>query len=59
MPPLTSQRSVFPDTEDQASRFVRPTPGSQLALCALYDYPAFITDRDRETLALEADHRRS
>jgi len=39
-------------------RRVRPTPGSQLALFALYDYHAFITDRDGETLALEADHRR-
>jgi hypothetical protein len=28
------------------SRRVRPTPGSQLALFALYDYPAFVTDRD-------------
>jgi len=37
---------------------VRPTPGSQLALFAIYDYHAFITDRDGETLALEADHRR-
>ena len=39
-------------------RRVRPTPGSQLAAFALYDYHAFITDRDGETLALEADHRR-
>jgi hypothetical protein len=39
-------------------RRVRPTPGSQLALFALYDYHAFITDRDGETLTLEADHRR-
>ena len=31
-------------------RRVKPTPGSQLAL--------FITDRDGETLELEADHRR-
>lgn len=37
---------------------VRPTPGSQLALLTLYDYHAFITDRDGETLTLEADHRR-
>jgi Transposase DDE domain len=35
-----------------------PMPGSQLALFALYDYHAFITDRDGETLELEADHRR-
>ena len=39
-------------------RRVKPTPGSQLALFALYDFHAFITDRDGETLALEADHRR-
>ncbi len=39
-------------------RRVRPTPGSQLALLTLYDYHAFITDRDGETLTLEADHRR-
>ncbi|OGN86869.1 MAG: hypothetical protein A2X23_00585 [Chloroflexi bacterium GWC2_73_18] len=39
-------------------RRVRPTPGSQLALLTLYDYHAFITDRDGETLVLEADHRR-
>jgi hypothetical protein len=39
-------------------RRVRPTPGSQLALLTLYDYHAFITDRDGVTLVLEADHRR-
>ena len=39
-------------------RRVKPTPGSQLALFTLYDYHAFITDRDGETLVLEADHRR-
>ena len=39
-------------------RRVRPTPGSQLALFALYEYHAFITDRDGGTLELEADHRR-
>ena len=37
---------------------VRPTPGSQLALFANYSYHAFITDRDGDTLDLEADHRR-
>ena len=36
----------------------KPTPGSQLALFTRYDYHAFITDRDGETLELEADHRR-
>ena len=39
-------------------RRVKPTPGSQLALFANYSYHAFITDRDGETLELEADHRR-
>ena len=39
-------------------RRVRPTPGSQLALFATYSYHGFITDRDGETLELEADHRR-
>ena len=39
-------------------RRVKPTPGSQLALFALYDFHAFITDRDGDTLTLEADHRR-
>ena len=37
---------------------VKPTPGSQLALFATYSYHAFITDRDGDTLELEADHRR-
>ena len=31
---------------------------SQLALFATYSYHGFITDREGETLALEADHRR-
>jgi hypothetical protein len=39
-------------------RRVKPTPGSQLALLTLYDFHAFITDRDGTTLVLEADHRR-
>ena len=39
-------------------RRVKPTPGSRLALFARYSYHAFITDRDGETLELEADHRR-
>ena len=39
-------------------RRVRPTPGSQLALFASYSYHAFITDRQGDTLQLEADHRR-
>jgi hypothetical protein len=39
-------------------RRVRPKPGSQLALFALYDYHPFITDRDGDAVTLEADHRR-
>ena len=39
-------------------RRVQPTSGSQLPLFATYSYHGFITDRDGETLELEADHRR-
>ena len=39
-------------------RRVKPTSGSQLALFATYSYHGFITDRDGDTLELEADHRR-
>ena len=40
-------------------RRVKPTPGSQLAFEGMsYTYHALITDRDGETLELEADHRR-
>ena len=39
-------------------RRVKPIPGSQLALFATYNYHAFITGRDGNTLDLEADHRR-
>ena len=39
-------------------RRVQPTPGSQLALFATYSYHGCITDREGETLELEADHRR-
>ena len=39
-------------------RRVKPTPDSQLALFATYSYHGFITDREGETLELEADHRR-
>ena len=39
-------------------RRVKPTPGSQLALFAIYSFHGFITDRDGELLELEADHRR-
>ena len=37
---------------------VKPSPGSQLALFASYSYHGFITDREGDTLELEADHRR-
>ena len=37
---------------------MKPEPGSQLALFATYSYHGFVTDRDGETLELEADHRR-
>ena len=36
-------------------RRVKPTPDSQLALFANYSYHAFITDREGDTLELEAD----
>ena len=39
-------------------RRVKPAPGSQLALFARYSYYGFITDRDGDTLELEADHGR-
>lgn len=39
-------------------RRVKPTPGSQLALFATYDYHAFITDRTEDGLVVEYDHRR-
>ena len=39
-------------------RRVKPTPGTQLALFAAYNYHDFITDRYGDTLYLEADHRR-
>ena len=53
----------FQDEPDAAPvrlivRRVKPTPGSQLALFASYSYHGFITDREGETLELEADHRR-
>jgi len=54
--PFTDQKDAKPVR--LIVRRVRPTPGSQLALLTLYDYHAFITDRDGEMLELEADHRR-
>jgi len=39
-------------------RRVKPTPGSQLALLVEWSHHAFVTDRDGDTIALEADLRR-
>ena len=39
-------------------RRVKPTPGSQLALFTNYSYHGFITDREGDTLQLEADQTR-
>jgi len=54
--------TAFAGTKDAVElrlivRRVRPTPGSQLAMDVVFDYHAILTDRDGETLALEADHR--
>ena len=38
-------------------RRVKPTPGSQLALFAKYEYHPFVTGREGSTIGLEADHR--
>ena len=64
-PPTWRRPSTSPsrDEPDAAPvrlivRRVQPTPGSQLALFASYSYHGFITDRDGDTLELEADHRR-
>ena len=54
--PFASEKNAVPVR--LIVRRVRPTPGSQLAAFVLYDYHAFITDREGETLELEADHRR-
>lgn len=40
------------------ARRVRLTPGSQLALFTIWDYHAFVTDRDLPLADIEADHRR-
>ena len=64
-PPMWQRPPISPSqSEPDAApvrlivRRVKPTPGSQLALFATYSYHGFITDRDGETLELEADHRR-
>jgi hypothetical protein len=38
-------------------RRVRPAPGSQLSLYAVFDYHPILADRQGNTLELEADHR--
>ena len=53
-----AQDAIEKNRNTSVVRWVKPTPGSQLALFARYSYHAFITDRDGETLELEADHRR-
>ena len=55
-PPFQSEPGATPVR--LTVRRVKPTPGSQLALFAAYSYHGFITDRDGDTLELEADHRR-
>ena len=56
--------SIYFDSQPDAApvrlivRRVKPTPGSQLALFTNYSYHGFITDREGDTLQLEADHRR-
>jgi len=54
--PFASEKDALPVR--LIVRRVRPTPGSQLALFAAYDYHPFITDRAGDLLTLEADHRR-
>ena len=54
--PRQSCRSVCIQLSPQQR--VKPTPGSQLALLVDWSFHAFVTDRDGETIALEADHRR-
>lgn len=54
--------TCFAGTKDAVTvrlivRRVRPTPGTQLALFAAYDYHAFVTDRTGPMLDIEADHR--
>ena len=54
---LPSRVGLTPRRCGSSSR-MQSTHGAQLALFANYSYHGFITDRDGETLALEADHRR-
>ena len=57
-PPTPRSRPRRTPRRYGSSSRVKPAPGSQLALFATYSYHGFITDRDGETLELEADHRR-
>ncbi len=54
----TTYTSFQSEPDAAPVRRVKPTPGSQLALFATYSYHGFITNREGETLELEADHRR-
>ena len=54
--PFTTQPDAAPGR--LIVRRMKPTPGSQLALFNTYSYHGFITDREGDTLELEADHRR-
>ena len=51
-------RPDLPALTCEGYRQRRSTHSSQLALFATYSYHAFITDREGDTLDLEADHRR-
>jgi hypothetical protein len=55
---LSYQPKGHPEQVRLIVRRVKPTPGSQLALFAKYEYHPFITDRQGPMLELEADHRR-
>ena len=57
-PTRPSRVSPTPHRCGSSSGGCKPTPGSQLALFASYSYHGCITDRDGDTLELEADHRR-
>ncbi len=54
--PFANKRDAVPVR--LIARRVKPTPDTHLALLAKYSYHAFITDREGDTLYLEADHRR-
>jgi len=54
----TYQPKGWPGDVRLIVRRVKPTPGSQLALFARYEYHPFVTDREGSTIELEAGHRR-